>query len=337
MVTTERVLSLNDIIKYEVPLLPANFRHPHLKRKPKIGLIGEPGGGKSLSMGFLALKLCLLWGEPVWSNLPIKYTYEVPAEVANKYGLGAGKAVFASKEIDPIRLLKMDEEYQGGFICLDEINVRLADALKSTSNINFFFNQMDQQMRKTQSGLLFSCIDEMWVDPRLRDLTDIFIRCEDEALSFEGLASHKTEGIDIKWVIYPMTRMYDGFTFWQTHQTDTFYFKARPYWGIINTSYTQATGEKYAIDIFADEKQNNRYLVMSKIKALQQEGIITMPSDDLFDYIKEEVDLNIPQIRGVLRELGLRRGGTLTHPGDYIIPTFNLDRKARNRKTYVAE
>lgn len=330
--------SLAEIIKYEVPLLPECFRHRHLKRKPKIGVIGEPGSAKSVTTGFLVLKLYFIWGEPVWANMPIKYTYDVPGEIADKYGLEAGHAVFESQEIDSIKLLRMQGDYTGGALVFDEINVKLADSLKTTSNVNFYFNQIDQQLRKDGDGLIYNTIDEMWVDPRLRGLTDIFIKCEDMALTEGGLKAKKPEGVDIRWTVYPMTSMYNGRPYSKYHEADVFYFKASQYWGIVDTFYRQSTGEKYAVDIFEQaEKGDYKEAAMRVVAGLKQRNYDTYPADDLIDLVNKELgsDLSPQKIRNILRNIGMRREGTRAHPGDYVIPSFSLDKSPEIRETAV--
>lgn len=333
MQTAIKVDSLAEIIKYEVPLLPECFRHRHLKRKPKIGIIGEPGGGKSVSAGFLALKLYSIFGEPIFSNMPYKYTYSVPEEIAKKYEIEPGEVIFKSHEIDLIKLLRMKGDYTDGLLLLDEINVRIADSLKTSSNVNFFFNQADQQLRKERDGLIYTCIDEMWVDYRLRDMTDIFIRCEDVALTGDGLRAKKPEGVDIKWTVFPMTSMYNGRPYNKYHEADVFYFKASPYWGIVDTFYKQSTGEQYAVDIFEQAEQDDyKMIAMSIVKKLKDDGYDTYPADDLHELVSEKLDLSEQKIRNLLRNIGMRREGTRHHPGDYMIPSFTLDKNPEIRE-----
>lgn len=335
MVITQ-TLSLAEIIQYHAPLLPANFRHMHLKRKPKIGIIGEPGGGKSVSGGFIVLKIGLIYLEPAWSNIPVKYTYDVPEELASVYDQSPGSVTLESQDIDPIKLLRMQGDYQGGWYFLDEINIKLADSLKSSSNVNFFFNQVDQQMRKDGMGLIYTCIDEMWVDYRLRDMTDIFIRCEDMALTEDGLKAKKPEGVDIRWTVFPMTSMYNGRPYPKYHEADIFYFKALPYWGIVDTFYKQSTGEKYAVDIFDESEQSEqKATAMSIVKGIKDQGYKTYPADDLIDLVMERVDVSPQKVRNILRNIGMRREGSRHHPGDYVIPSFTLDKNPVIRETAV--
>ncbi len=336
--TIDRVQSLNNIIQYEVPILP--FRHFHLKRKPKIGVIGQPGEGKSITIAFLALNQFMIFGEPCWSNLPIKYTYKVGDAIASDYGLVAGDAMFASNPLDKFRLIKMDGGYQDGVIVLDEINIEFADALKSTTNVNFYFDQADQQLRKDRNGLVYSTIDEMWIDPRLRSITDIFVICEDTALDPEGLLNSKAEGHDIRWKIYPMTRMFNGHTWNEAHTVYTCIFHARQFWGIMDTYHKQATGRKYAVDLFKEtapyslssganqvavreySKWGSLYDAIAK---LRDEGVRILPPGQMWSYLRQYYpNTDVRQLGQQLSIMGIKR--TWGYKGDYIIDLFKLEK-----------
>jgi hypothetical protein len=336
MTVTNGVLSLKDIIQYEEQLLP--FRHLHLKRKPKIGLVGQPGEGKSLSLGYISLNQFMLYGEPCWSNLPIKYTYKVSDDIARDYGLSGGEAVFTSNPIDKFKLIRMSGDYHDGLVVLDEINIEFADAMKSQSNVNFYLDQTEQQFRKDRNGFAYSTIDEMWVDPRIRSITDIFIICEDLALSPEGLASEAPEGVNIKWHIYPMTRMFNGKTWNESKTVYTCIFHAKPYWGIIDTYYKQATGQKYAVDVFAKEntpsgggvnkmavQEYSRWADLYRaIKELRDMKITRLTPDEMWKYLEQFYPgTDYRDLGRQLKAMGIKRAwGTR---GDYLVDPFKLD------------
>ena len=336
-------LSLKDIIQYEIPILP--FRKDHLKRKPKIVLIGMPGSGKSVSYGFIILNQFMLWGEPCWSNLPIKHTYTVTDNEVAKYGIKGGEAVFESKKIDKYKLIRLNKEYYGGVIGLDEVNVEFADAMKTTSNVNFYFDQADQQLRHSACGLVCTSIDEMWISPRLRDITDYFIICKDMALTPGGLQNKQEEGLVFRWNIYPMTDMYNGVTWNESKTILTMYFHAQDYWGIINTSHSQTTGNKYAVDVFknpdeahvdnvpggvnkAAVKEYSRWgKLYEAVQSLRDEGIKRLPPGEMWKYLHQFYpDTDIRQLGAQLSYMGVKRAYYRgNNGGDYIIDGFKLE------------
>lgn len=334
---------LEDIIQFEEPILP--FRHLHMEyRKPKIGIVGLPGEGKSLSLGFINLNQYLIWGEPVWSNLPTKHTYVVSDDVAAEYGLKGGEAVFQSKYLDKIKMIRLTGDYRDGAYSLDEINIQLADAMKANTNVNFYLDQAEQQFRKDRMGLTYTTIDEMWVDPRLRSITDIFIICQDEALSPEGIVNEKPLGVNIKWKIYPMTRMLNGRTFKEDRTVYTMTFHAKDYWGIINTEYKQATGRKYAVDPFKDThpyalegyngaavQEFSKYGWLYKlITDLRDQGVERVPPEEMRQYVGQFADIDPSELGKQLSFMGVKRSQGKGR-GDYIIDPFKLEEPANEK------
>lgn len=259
MTTKEKneVLSLNDIVKFEIPPL---LRRQHLNRDVVIGIIGDRGDGKSVGGSVLALLDYMLEGEPCWSNMSISCGFEIDAATAGKYGLDEGRAVFQSRELDKYKLLTFDPEYSKGAFFIDEINVWLADARRSMSNQNLYASDVSQELRKLESALIYTCITEMFVEQRIRDITDIFIRSQDTALSPEGLAQKRTPGVDFRWTIYPISRKLTGERYIDTRRTlPPVFLHARKFWGICDTllrqqrrKFTVPIGESTA-DITIDE------------------------------------------------------------------------------------
>lgn len=231
MAITTIASSINEIVQFFVPAL---FRRQHINRKLKIGFIGLPGEGKSTSAALTALFDGMLQGEKCWSNMQVKCTFNVSDEMAGKFRLKGGTTTFEAETLDKKKLLRMDPEYSNGWTLLDEINMEFGEARRSMSTTNLFFNRADQQYRHLDLGLLYTVIHEMWIDPRIRNLTDIFVRCEDPALSPEGLNSRKPLGETVKWTIYPMTRLFNGHSYMQNENMplETWYIKTRQFWGI---------------------------------------------------------------------------------------------------------
>ena len=333
-------LSLNDIIQYELPPI---FRHQHLRMKPKIGIFALPGGGKSTLLAIVSMLDFMVQNEPCWSNILIKYIFGISDEVAGKYGLKGGKAEYVAQRLDMQKMFRMDKTYRGGLYAIDEINVNIADARKTQTNVNFYFDQVDQQLRKDRNGFIYTTIHEMWVDPRVRDITDLMIKCKDTARTPEGLASKKQEGVDIEFWVYPMTDYLTGHTYAETgEKLGPYYLHAKQWWGIFDTFQKQATGQKYARDIFkstaplevgenqmAIEEYSKWGWLYEKIRDLHEEGVEEITSQEMWQYL-EPFPLGISKalIARQLHSMGIttKGNGTPRSPLRYTIPQYELDK-----------
>lgn len=113
-------------------------------------------------------------------------------------------------------------------------------------NVNLMTDRAIQQLRKQQCGLVYTVLNEMYVDPRIRENTDIFIRCQDTALNPGGLQAHKPQGHNFEWMIYPMSArmMGNGNTYRDTGQAiGPISVPMREFWGMIDTLERQAVGQ----------------------------------------------------------------------------------------------
>jgi hypothetical protein len=311
--------------------------------KPKIGIFGLPGGGKSTLMAIVNMTDFMVQNEPCWSNINVKYTFSVSDEIVSKYGLKKGEATFEAQALDTGKMYRMDSSYRGGVLSIDEINVRIADAYKSQTNVNFYFDQVDQQLRKDKNGLTYTSIHEMWVDSRVRDITDIMIKCKDTARTPDGLATRKQEGVDIEFWVYPMTDYLTGRSYSETgEKLGPYYLHATQWWGIFDTFQKQATGQKYARDIFKDtvplEVGKNQVAIeeyakwgwlYDKIKLLKEQGVEQLHSQELWPYL-EPFPLGISKslVARQLASMGLKTKGvgSIRSPYTYIIPQYELDK-----------
>lgn len=186
-----------------------NLRDYSYNRDVIIGLIGDRGGGKSGGGAQVCGRDFMIRGEPCFSNIGLSFSFDVPDEIAVKWGSGygvttGGQVQYQAEPLDINRFLAFDEVYKGGVIFIDEINIALADARRSMSFQNLGAADIGQQLRKLQSALVYTCINEAYVDIRIRDLTDFMIRTKDAAYVDDGMP-HKREGEFFHWTIYPMT------------------------------------------------------------------------------------------------------------------------------------
>lgn len=349
MVTEKKALSLRDIVQYEEQILP--FRHFHLKRKPKIAIVGLPGSGKSVSLGIINLNIFMIHLETCWSNLPTKYTYNISDNIAHQYGLPSGGDVtFESKLLDKYKLIRLSGDYHDGVTSLDEINIEYADAMKANTNVNFYLDQAEQQYRKDRLGLTCTTIDEMWIDPRLRSLIDFFIICKDLAYTPEALAAKKgEEGAWVRWTIYPMTDYFNGIPWGKSKTIYTCTLYAKQFWGIVDSTYKQATGKKYAENIFSGDKvkagatnkmiaeEYSQWGALYKAMAdLRDMGMARCSSDDMWRYTEQFYpDIDHAQIGKQLASMGIKRQWG-AKGGDFILDTFKLEEPTNEKRLVLA-
>ncbi len=237
MLTTSKniaVHSLADLVNLRVKSL---LRRQHLNRDVITALVGDRGSGKTTSGARHIFQDHMVQGEPCWSNIQIKIVVTVSNEEAALYNLEGGEVVYESKPLTKGALLALSDEYRGGIIYVDEINIYSADARRFMSNTNLEMNDVGQELRKLQSALTYTVINEMFVDMRIRDLTDTFIRCEDTALTLEGLQAKRTPGLEVEWSLYPISRKLCGLRYNRelTRPIGPIAIPNRAIWGAIDT------------------------------------------------------------------------------------------------------
>jgi len=204
----------NDCLRYIVhrELQQTNLRdfEKNYNRDLIIGLIGDRGSGKTISGAQIVVRDYMARGEPCFSNIGISPRFSISDEsvsywCGDKYSIDTGGIVqYNAVPLDIYKFLQFSEEYSNGVIFLDEINIALADARRSMSYQNLGSADVGQQLRKLKSALVYTCINEAYVDIRIRDLTDFFINTRDAAYVNDGIP-HKREGHFFHWSIYPMT------------------------------------------------------------------------------------------------------------------------------------
>jgi hypothetical protein len=347
MVPTQEALSVEEKLR-RIPQYEFNngcplFKKHWMNRPICIGVIGLTGEGKTGSAAVIALIDNLLEGQRVWSNLEIKADFQISDGIAQKYGVPhGGLAHFESLPLEREKLLRFDTEYHGGALFLDEVNIGFAEAMRSMSNVNLWFNEVDQQRRKLDLDIYYTVIHEMWVDNRLRNMTDVFIKCEDPALSPEGQMWRRKLGLQVQWTIYPMTRYLTGQSYHITHQTlPPKYLQLRQFWGIFDTKKRQTTGGKYSqlakdeseIQGKASVKQSPEVKQeqdewgwleesLTEIMAeLQEDGRKEILRPELFNRLNIPLEEELKVGKYLRRKLQIRQSGPNTF---YLVPGANL-------------
>jgi len=329
--------SLNEIIQYEIPPL---LRRQHLNRDIIIGLVGDRGDGKSLGGGIIALIDFMLQGEPCWSNMQIGASFDVDDGTANRYGFPQGGVVnFYSEPLDMEKFLRFDESYHGGLFFIDEINIAIADARRAMSNQNLQSDDVGQMLRKLECGLIYTCIHEMFVDVRIRDMTDIFIKTSDTALSPEGLNRRQRQGLEFEWIIYPMSRKLTGRRYADEGKTlDPVYIKGQPFWGAINSlemqrrrKYSVAVGQGGSMEMEFQESQRvlearSRWgWLYEKIQKLHADGVPDVLDKTLWEYLElDKRGIKAISVGKQLAQMGITKRQWRAGTFKYVIDTFDL-------------
>lgn len=316
IVTKEDILRL--IIQKYIPIL---FLHPHLKRETVTGYVGDRGGGKSGSSAVQSIVNFLIAGKPVWSNMSIKCDMMVDDETARLNGLNSGGSVhYESLPLEKDALLNLDDTYRDGCLVIEEINVQYSNVRRFMTNTNIDFNEACQQLRKFRTSLIYNVIDEMFIDPQLRALTDIMIKTYDTAFDQEALDAKKDTGIDFCWRIYPLTGYLCGEQgkYGFTHKPlPPAKFNFTPWRGVYNTNKHQTKGvysistkdKKKLLSVISaestpemDASMRETKWVADKVKLLTKQGIKFMDKTELSQTFGKMMD---KEFRDVLAYYGV--------------------------------
>lgn len=259
MVIAQEALLTKDELLRRIPqyeISPVLLRE-HINREIVCGTIGDRGGGKSGTDAVLSVVDFMLTGKKVFSNMAIKCDIAIDDVTAQKYGLRSGGiAHYESLPLEKDALLKLDDRYRDCCLIIEEINVQYSNVRRFMSNTNVDFNETCQQLRKFKASLLYNVIDEMFIDPQLRALTDIFIRTYDTAFDLDALASKKQLGLDFCWQIYPMSGYLRGEQgrYGVTKKSEKAYFHFGPWRGIYDSGQHQEKG-RYSMNKKEREKE----------------------------------------------------------------------------------
>ena len=323
------------------------LRVHHLNRDVIIGWIGPRGGGKSVGA---ATTGAIDWGcegDVIRSNMSVAWDIEVNENVAALYGASPGVVHYESKELNKHKLLTFHPDYFRDVFIIDEINEWLADARRTMSTQNLLADDVAQMLRKNESPLFYTCIHEMFVDSRIRDMTDLFIKTEDTALTEHGLRNKQQQGIKFRWMLYFMSKKFTGHTYSETNKpVGPIDINGRMLWDIINTRQRQAR-EKYRPEDYAEElpidissdpqivKEISKWgWLTDALLTLHNNGVKDMEDIELWEYLRLKERNISPSVVGVkLRELNIIKYPGRPGRSNYPIEDFDLS-NFRDKKEY---
>lgn len=237
--------SLKDVVAVTVRPF---FWQTHTNPDIIIGLIGDRGSGKTTGGVFLALKDFVFRGFKLFSNMDIHAGVSVPDVLSqamiNKPG---GIVSYKSGHINKQQFLSLDGRYDGSCLFFDELNLEYGESRKSMTNVNLAVDTSVQQLRKMECPLVYTVLNEAYVDVRIRENTDIFIRCHDVAHKPQNMIQRMIPGAVYEWTIYPMSARVAGVnnTYADTGKPwGPIRITLRDMWETFDTHEKQAKGNK---------------------------------------------------------------------------------------------
>jgi hypothetical protein len=299
------VQARSDLIKHAVRAL---IRRNRLSPDWIIGLIGMRGSGKSLGGANIAIRDFALDGFPMFSNMNIRMNIKVDDETAKYYNVEPGIETYQSERIEKDVLLSLDSRYDGSVLFLDEPNIDYGEARRSQSNTNLGTSDVVQELRKGQSGLIYAVINEMYVDPRIRDNTDVMIRCIDVALNPRNLAAGMKQGVLFEWQVLAWSPKLcgNGKTYRETlRPAETLQIKLEDTWNLINTFEKQVrnnySGAKKLLRVELGEAPE---VLQAKLDPMMNE--IASRLDIFWNNHKKDGDYIEITSKDMCRELGFK-------------------------------
>ena len=187
-----------------------------------VSLIGPRGSGKSVGATAIGVTDGLLAGRRVVSNLPL----------AVKVRYKDCSKVFESEDLDAVMMLSVndfDQNYGDCMMVVDEVNLALADSLRSTSNQALDFSYILQQMRHRNLNFIFTTQNEMWQTNRMRYQVDLYIACSDNAMRSGGKPKKEDIGRKSHWDLHDVSGLITG----KVLHDDLRTFKVPPYKEVI--------------------------------------------------------------------------------------------------------
>lgn len=293
MTTTETKIiaqSLDEIIAYTVRALFRRFAH---NRDVIIGLVGERGSGKSLGGANIAIRDYAIHGDPIYTNMAIKQAISVDDDTARSFGLDEGGiSTYEAKHISKQKFLALDSRYEGSCLFFDEFNLEYGEARRSSANVNLMTDRAIQQLRKLKCALIYTVLNEMYVDTRIRDNTDLFIRCSDTAFKAANLRGRMPQGIAFEWLLYPMSSRLFGYG-------NTYQEKGRPIgpislnlkhsWGLINTYQRQAVDQKKYTSMSSDDEQEEEGEELMDVQVVDEPRDVAVKRDPILVQLEQKM------------------------------------------------
>lgn len=228
--------------------MPPIFVHPHLNKDWIIGLIGDRGSGKSTSSVFLAMREFVFGGMGLYSNMGVKVGFSVPDSVSvPMIGKTGGQVFIKAGHINKQQFLSLDGRYDGSCLLFDEFNIEYGESRKSMTNVNLAVDNSMQQLRKMQCGMIYTCINEAYVDVRIRENTDLFISCKDVAYKPKNMLNRMPPGVTFSWKAFPMSDRVLGIgrTYSNTGKAlGPYNITLKDWWGSFDTYQKQAVGNR---------------------------------------------------------------------------------------------
>jgi len=256
------------------------LRHFHKRRIIKVGhlvglslcwvFIGVRGSGKSVGATQVAVIDGLLAGRKVVSNMPI--------QVKVKYK--DAEKVFETEDLDAVSMLDINEfndNYEDCMIVIDESNLNIADAMRSTTNQALYFGMILQQMRHRKLDFVMTTQDEGFNTKRARTQVDLYIRCKDKAMVKNNGTFIRPKIDDLgrksEWSLYDMSGVITG----EIKRSDTrtqeissykqLIVWNTPFWNCYSTELMQkwekirlnTTGEKRSINTSYFDSASERF------------------------------------------------------------------------------
>lgn len=172
-----------------------------LKKSGAFGFIGESGGGKTLSLAYTAA-VALANHIPTWLNFHLEFKLKRADGTVEH---------LQSKQLDMKALVALDEEYQNGFVGVDEFQ-DWVESIRYASTRNELIAKIGVRLRKRTLTFGFTTQNPKWVDSRMRFQSKVVIKCTDFNEIYPG---NFQEGEKIKWEIFRWKLVFNGTEFMQ--------------------------------------------------------------------------------------------------------------------------
>jgi hypothetical protein len=212
--------------------------------------------------------------------------------------------------LEKIDLVQLDTVFQKGLLVIDEVNMAMADALRSMSNESLMFSNILQQLRKRQLNVIWTAQSEMHVTNRLRFQSDIFIVCQDLSL----MDGHRNcgRGELSYWKCHDYSGIVvgegplEGKDKWRPFWEGTVFNK--PWWNSFDTHQMQGLDDEMhgtpSKTPVKDEKLKQAQEIVADIRG---KGFDSMPADVFWNHIGVEDFAERVRIGMQLQSVGVKK------------------------------